>query len=77
MPEPIVLIFLIDLNGLVYVYGRGGLAIGGAGEVLDLVREAFSVEEEAVDLKKEPKKRITEKKKISERQTIAARPTGT
>ena len=57
MPEPIVLIFLIDLNGLVYVYGRGGLAIGGAGEVLDLVREAFSVEEKAVDLKKEPKKR--------------------
>ena len=57
MPEPIVLIFFIDLNGLVYVYGRGGLAIGGAGEVLDLVREAFSVEEEAVDLKKEPKKR--------------------
>ena len=45
------------MNGLVYVYGRGGLAIGGAGEVLDLVREAFSVEDEAVDLKKEPKKR--------------------
>ena len=35
-----------------YVYGRGGLAIGGAGEVLDLVKEAFSVEEEGVDLKK-------------------------
>ena len=57
MPEPILLIFLINLNDLVYVYGRGGLAIGGAGEVLDLVREAFSVEDEAVDLKKEPKKR--------------------
>ena len=52
MPEPILLIFLINLNDLVYVYGRGGLAIGGAGEVLDLVKETLSVEEEGVDLKK-------------------------
>ena len=48
-PLPEMLIFLNDMKGFVQVYGRGGLAIGGAGEVLDLVREAFSVEEEAVD----------------------------
>ena len=46
--------FLIDMKGLVQavkVYGWGGLAIAGAGEVLDLVREAFSVKKEAMDLK--------------------------
>jgi len=45
-------IFLIDDKGLVQtvkVYGRGGLGIGGAGEVLDLAREVFSVVEEVVD----------------------------
>ena len=44
--------FLIDMKGLVQavkVYGWGGLAIGGAGEVLDLLREAFSVEEDSVE----------------------------
>ena len=44
--------FLIDMNGLVQavkVYGQGGLAIGGAGEILDLAREAFSDEEEVVE----------------------------
>ena len=44
--------FLIDMNGVVQavkVYGQGGLAIGGAGEILDLAREAFSDEEEVVE----------------------------
>ena len=31
------------------MYGQGGLAIGGAGEILDLAREAFSDEEEVVE----------------------------
>ena len=37
-------VFLIDMEGLVQavrVYGWGGLAIGGAGDFLDLVREVF------------------------------------
>ena len=29
----------------VKVFGRGGLVLGGAGEVLDLAREAFAVDE--------------------------------
>ena len=40
--------FLIDMKGLtqaVKVFGRGGLAIGGVGEVLDLARESFDVDE--------------------------------
>merc|ERR1739844_188263 len=44
--------FLIDMRGLVQavkVYGWGGLVIGGAGEVLDLVREAFTVEGDAAE----------------------------
>ena len=41
--------FLVDKEGVVQavkVTGRGGLGIGGVGEVLDLVRESFSVEVE-------------------------------
>jgi len=44
--------FLIDMKGLVQavkVYGCGGLAIAGAGDVLDLVRETFSVKEDAAE----------------------------
>ena len=45
---PKMLIFLNDMKGFVQVYGRGGLAIGETRKVLDLVREAFSAEEEVV-----------------------------
>ena len=41
--------FLVDREGVVQavkVTGRGGLGIGGVGEVLDLVRESFAVEVE-------------------------------
>ena len=40
--------FLIEMNGVlqaVKVFGRGGLVLGGAGEVLDLARESFAVDE--------------------------------
>ena len=39
--------FLVDKEGVVQVVkvtGRGGLGVGGVGEVLDLAREAFAVE---------------------------------
>ena len=42
--------FLVDMEGVVQavkVTGRDGLGVGGVGEVLDLIRDAFAEEVES------------------------------
>merc|ERR1712142_1011308 len=70
-------IFLIDDKGLVQtvkVYGRGGLGIGVAGEVLDLAREVFSVDKEVMDTedKEEGSKKIAEGTESKEKFSVQA-----
>ena len=41
--------FLVDMEGVVQagmVTGKGGLGVGGVGDVLDLIRDSFTVEVE-------------------------------